>query len=83
MGKQGGAIGFAVYLDLLERLHREARNCDADILCLYDAEDDPVALSAAIQTWNAQGKSVMLQREIPEQMRFGQIIRFTSGGERK
>ena len=83
MGKQGGAIGFAVYLDLLERLHREARKNDADILCLYDEQDDPAALSLAVQKWNAQGRSVLLQREIPAQMRFGEIVRFSVGGEEK
>lgn len=83
MGKQGGAIGFAVYLDLLERLHRETRANDADILCLYDGKDDPAALSLAVQNWNAQGKSVLLQREIPAQMRFGEIVRFGTGGDGK
>lgn len=83
MGKQGGAIGFAVYLDLLERLHREARACDADILCLYDEQDDPVALSQAVKMWNEQGKSVLLQRQIPAQMRFAQIVRFSDGGDVK
>ena len=83
MGKQGGAIGFAVYLDQLERLHREKSEFDADILCLYSAEDDPAALSAAVQAWNEQGKSVLLQREIPAQMRFGEIVRFAVGGEGK
>ena len=83
MGKQGGAIGFAVYLDLLERLHRESRDYDADILCLYTAEDDPAALSAAVREWNEQGKSVLIQREIPAQMRFGEIVRFGAGGEGK
>ena len=83
MGKSGGAIGFAVYLDLLERLHRESRDHDVDILCLYTDRDDPAALSAAVRAWNEQGKSVLLQREIPAQMRFGEIVRFTSGGEEK
>ena len=83
MGKQGGAIGFAVYLDLLERLHRESRDYDADILCLYNAENDPAALSAAVLEWNKQGKSVLIQREIPAQMRFGQIVQFKVGGEGK
>lgn len=81
MGKQGGAIGFAVYLDQLERLHREKSEYDADVLCLYSAEDDPAALSVAVQEWNAQGKSVLLQREIPAQMRFGEIVRFALGGK--
>ena len=83
MHKQGGAIGFAVYLDLLERLHREARACDADILCLYDEKTDPSELSRAVSAWNEQGKSVLLQKEIPVQMRFGEIVRFTCGGEMK
>ncbi|MBQ7320710.1 MAG: ATP phosphoribosyltransferase regulatory subunit [Clostridia bacterium] len=83
MGKQGGAVGFAVYLDLLERLHREKRDYDADVLCLYRDEDDPTALSAAVSEWNKQGKSVLLQREIPTQMRFGEIVRFSAGGEEK
>lgn len=83
MGKQGGAVGFAVYLDLLERLHREVRACDADILCLYDENTDPSELSRAVLAWNEQGKSVLLQKEIPAQMRFGEIIRFACGGENK
>ena len=83
MGKQGGAVGFAVYLDLLERLHREVRACDADILCLYDENTDPSELSRAVLAWNEQGKSVLLQKEIPAQMRFGEIIRFACGGEDK
>ncbi len=83
MGKQGGAIGFAVYLDLLERFHREAREHDADILCLYDEKDDPVALSLAVQRWNEEGKSVMLSRQVPRQMRFGCVIEFDAGGEGK
>lgn len=76
MGKQGGAVGFAVYLDLLERLHRETRDCDADILCLYGEHDDPSALADAVRHWNEQGKTVLLQREIPAQMRFGKVVRF-------
>jgi ATP phosphoribosyltransferase regulatory subunit len=83
MGKQGGAIGFAVYLDQLERLHREVRDCDADILCLYDEKDDPAALTLAVKAWNEQGKSVLIQKEIPSQMRFGEIVRFSCGGEKK
>ena len=83
MGKQGGAIGFAVYLDQLERLHREVRACDADILCLYDEKDDPAALTLAVKAWNEQGKSVLIQKEIPAQMRFGEIVRFSCGGEMK
>ena len=83
MGKQGGAIGFAVYLDQLERLHRESKAVDADILCLYSDQDDPAELSMAVRRWNEQGLSVVLQREIPAQMRFGKIVRFSVGGDAK
>lgn len=83
MGKQGGAVGFAVYLDQLERLHRTSRDCDADILFLYGADADPSALTAAVRHWNEQGKSVLLSRDIPAQMRFGKIVRYPMGGEDK
>ena len=39
--------------------------------------------SRAVRAWNEQGKSVLLQKEIPAQMRFGEIVRFTRGGDEK
>ena len=47
MGLSTDAIGFAVYLDLLEQLSDDPVPPDADILLLYGPDADPKALDAA------------------------------------
>lgn len=73
MGRSGGAVGFALYLDLLEDLGRTERDRDVDVLLLYDEED---AALAARETKRliGEGKSVSAQKAIPEKLRYGQIL---------
>ena len=49
MGKSAGAIGFAVYLDLLERLDTQEPDYDVDVLLLYREDTDPAAVAQAAQ----------------------------------
>jgi ATP phosphoribosyltransferase regulatory subunit len=62
MGKQSGAIGFAVSLDELSAARGEETGPDFDILLLYEPESDYRALLAAIKTLGAQGKTVRAER---------------------
>ena len=78
MGRRGGAIGFAVYLDRLSRMAEAAREYDVDTLLLYDEGCDLTALSAAADTLRAEG-SVMLQKEIPAQLTYRRLCRFENG----
>ncbi len=78
MGNLGGAIGYAVYLDCLERLEEDRAATDADILLLYDGDSDPAALQAAATALRQEG-SVMLQKSMPREMRFGKVMRFVQG----
>ena len=39
-GKKSGAIGFAVYIDLLERYGESKRTYDVDVLLFYDENTD-------------------------------------------
>ena len=78
MGRRGGAIGFAVYLDRLGRMAEAAREYDVDTLLLYDEGCDLTALSAAADTLRAEG-SVMLQKEIPAQLTYRRLCRFENG----
>ncbi len=73
MGRSGGAVGFALYLDLLEDLGRTERDRDVDVLLLYDEED---AALAARETKRliGEGKSVSAQRAIPEKLRYGRVL---------
>ena len=80
MGKQGGAIGFAVYLDQLERLDADT-DYDADVLLLYRAQDDPAAVNREAERLAAQNKTVRTDRNIPQNLRYREMIRFEGGGK--
>ena len=78
MGRRGGAVGFAVYLDRLGRMPEAAREYDVDTLLLYDEGCDLTALYAAADTLLKEG-SVMLQKEIPAKLTYRQAVRFENG----
>ena len=80
MGKQGGAIGFAVYLDQLERLEK-AGEFDVDTLLLYRAGDDPAAVARLADSLAEQGKTVRVERNIPQGLRYRETVRFGEGGQ--
>ena len=63
MGRNTGAIGFAVYLDLLENLRENKREYDIDLLVLYDDDTDPALLAKTVQKEMEAGKSVSAQKE--------------------
>ena len=66
MGKQSGAIGFAVYLDLLSELCADVSEYDADVLVLYDEKTDPCALLRFVGDLTAEGKQVETKRQMPD-----------------
>ena len=76
MGRQGGAVGFAVYLDRVG--NRETVAYDVDTLLLYDESADLAALNAAAEELRKSG-SVMLQQEIPDKLTYRQVCRFQNG----
>lgn len=80
MGKNGGAMGFAVYLDLLERYGEAEKQRDADILLLYGDETDPEALMQAVRMLCDSGKSVRAQKTVPEGFRYQQLLRMKDRG---
>lgn len=79
MGKHGGAIGFAVYLDQLERFGRTAPSYDVDTLLLYSSGDDPAQLALRAEELSAQGRTVRVERSVPQGLRCREIIRFGEG----
>ena len=81
MGKTGGAVGFAVYLDQLERLEEED-GYDVDVLLLYSPGDDPAAVSRLAGELREEGRSVRLGRSAPPGLRCRETLRFGEGGGR-
>ena len=79
MGKPSRAIGFAVYLDLLERMERVTRY-DVDVLLTYE-ENTPVdAVLNKAARLTAAGKRVSVQKSLPEKLTYGEWVKLDEGG---
>lgn len=63
MGKKSGAIGFAVYLDLLENLGKKRRSADVDIVVLYDENVALEEVIKRVQALVAEGNTVSAQKQ--------------------
>lgn len=63
MGRHGSAIGFAVYVDLLEGMEQNSPGFDLDAVLLHSGEDT-AALMAAAETLRKTG-SVLVAKERP------------------
>ncbi len=63
LGKKGGAMGFALYLDEIYRLPDQNPKGEADILLIYTADVSPADISAHVQGWISKGKTVQAYPE--------------------
>ena len=57
-GKRTGAIGFAVYLDRLERFAADTDNYDVDVLVLYGENTEAREIIDLVEQFKAEGKTV-------------------------
>lgn len=78
MDRKGGAIGFAIYLDMLERLET-LPEYDVDTLLLYDSTTPLSQLRSCIRELNRQGIRVIAQPQKPESIRFRQQMILENG----
>lgn len=72
--KEAKAIGFAVYLDLLGELKGEKSSFDVDFLVLYDENTDKKMLAEKVNSLVAEGKSVSVQKAVPEKLRYKEKV---------
>ncbi len=63
MSKEGNAIGFAVYLDLLGDMDESRDRKDCDILLIRKDTDDPKDIVKAVDELIAKGLSVRVEKE--------------------
>ncbi len=78
MGRKSGAIGFAVYLDLLEGFGEQKSTDDVDVLVLYDERTPIGDVAKAVQEAIAIGKSARAQKQTSG-VRYGALIDLTGG----
>ena len=73
IGRNTGAIGFAVYPDLLEKYWYESSTYDVDTVLLYDSSVSSADLFTAIGRLNENGKSTLALRTLPSSVRYRQL----------
>ena len=80
LGKQTSAMGFAVYVDELERISGDEQRFDVDVLLLYDKGADAAKLTAAVKMLTGTGQRVRVQTARSEKIRFKQLLKLGDGG---
>ena len=78
MGRRARAIGFAIYLDLLQELYREESAFDVDTVILHDGTVDIRILADAAEEAAKEG-TVLVARELPENRKCRRVWRFEKG----
>jgi len=66
MNKKSSAIGFAVYLDLLDRLENNKIKYDAETVLLYKSGENVCDIKRAISKISEKSGSVTVQRSLPD-----------------
>jgi ATP phosphoribosyltransferase regulatory subunit len=77
--RKAGAIGFAVYTDLLERLEKTTNDSDVDAVLLYDETTPLMAIKTQMDLLMKRGSSVLAQQCLPENITCRQILDLRSG----
>ena len=77
----GGAIGFAVYSDMLERIDTSDRQYDCDVLLTYDEGVTYNSVMEAANTIKKQGETVNIQKRDCGALRYKRLLRVLKGGE--
>ena len=76
MGRQCGAIGFAVYTDALQPLAELPQSYDVDTLLLYPQSAPVKPVMDAVQQLSREGRTVMAVCRIPEGLRYRNLVEF-------
>ncbi|PWM08626.1 MAG: hypothetical protein DBX98_00150 [Clostridiales bacterium] len=80
LGKNAGAIGFALYLDMLEWLEDNGEEYDADVLIIYDETADKDVVAKTAENITSSGESVCVLSKIPSEGMYKRIVRIGERG---
>ena len=81
IGRKSGAVGFALYLDLLEGFNSTASDYDVDVLLIYDENTPPADIIAKTNELVSQGKRACAQKAIPAKLRFKTVEYLSKEGK--
>lgn len=80
MGRKASAIGFAVYMDLVERLETRAPGSDCDVLLLYDDTVPAADVLKKAGELTEKGLRVIARRDADASLTCSQRMRITGSG---
>lgn len=80
MGKQGGAVGFAVYLDQMEGLDTDRPTYDVDTLIVAENTPSAVALKVA-HGYIQKGQRVLVVKDLPQDITAQQMVYLDEKGD--
>ena len=78
MGRKSGAVGFAVYLDMLERLNKTRSDFDVDTVLLYNEETKLNILNDTVKKLSENG-SVTALKQIPQNLKYKTLVTLKNG----
>ena len=76
LGKRAGAIGFAVYLDSLERFGEERKEYDVDVMLIYSENSNLAKLNEFAEKLISGGETVLVLKEIKKDVKYKRLINF-------
>ena len=74
MKRTSGAVGFAIYLDLLDEMPTDRAEYDADVVIIYDQNTDKCRLAEMVEKTVGENKTVSVQSDDNTNIRCKQII---------
>ncbi len=80
MGRKAAAIGFAVYLDMLEELNDISRRYDVDTLIVYDEGTSLTDICNSAKVFTDSGKSVLVRSSFDDKIRYRQLVKLDKKG---
>lgn len=75
MGKHYGAIGFAVYHNVLERFYMAEGSYDVDTILLYEEKDDVADVLSVLRQLKCTGISVAALPAVTPKLKYRRLLK--------
>jgi len=79
MSRKSKAIGFAVYIDMLERFNEKENKFDYDAVLLYSETDGITEIKNASEQLAKDFGSVFTAKKLPEKATYGRLFKLQNG----
>ncbi len=74
MKRKSGALGFAVYLDVLDRLALSSNDYDVDIVLTYDDNSSLSEINDKVKSLSQNGETVFACKVVPSDLKYKKLI---------